>query len=95
MLYQAMPMERENDQVWISPSKQGMPKQFTSPTMSRRYLWKNCSCIISGLSTQRRRIDKEMIKEHNTEQVSIMFPKKTFQPLIKSLKKKQKNTTNR
>ena len=51
---------------------------------------KELFCIISGLSTQRRRIDKEMIKEHNTEQVSIMFPKKTFQPLIKSLKKKQK-----
>ena len=31
-----------------------------------------------------------MIKEHNTEQVSIMSLKKTFQLLTKSLKKKQK-----
>ena len=49
----------------------------------------------SGLSTQRRRIVKEMIKELNTEQVSIMSLKKTFQLLTKSLKRWQKNTTNR
>ena len=33
---------------------------------------------------------QEMIKGLNTEQVSIMSLKKIFQPLIKSLKKKQK-----
>ena len=95
MLYQVTPTEREKRPSMNWSLKQGMPKQFNITYNVKKVSLKELLLHYFRIIDQRRRIDKEMIKGLNTEQVSIMSPKKTFQPLTKSLKKKQKNMTNR